>query len=149
MISPNLSDRDFWRFSALVYEQCGIELHEGKKELVRARLSKRLRQGGFGDFKAYYQFVTEDRSGDELVNMLDAISTNLTSFFREEKHFDFLKETVFPAFTRSNGGYRKIRLWSAGCSTGEEPYSLAIVLSEHFSSQPLSIVKILATDLSR
>ena len=96
MISPQLSDRDFWRFSTLVYEKCGISLHDGKKELVRARLSKRLRQGGFRDFKAYYQFVTEDNSSDELVNMLDAISTNLTSFFREQKHFDFLKETVLP-----------------------------------------------------
>ncbi len=148
VISSELSDRDFWRFSELVYEKCGIDLHDGKKELVRARLSKRLRQGGFRDFKTYYNFVMDDDSGDELVAMLDAISTNLTSFFREEKHFDFLKETVFPSFVAGNGRYRKIRIWSAGCSSGEEPYSLATCMLEHFSNNLPFDTKILATDIS-
>ena len=67
----DLSDRDFKHFSALVYEKCGIDLHEGKKTLVRVRLSKRLREGGFGDFRTYYRFITEDESGDELVRMMD------------------------------------------------------------------------------
>ena len=149
MIPSELSDRDFWRFSSLVYEKCGIELHEGKKELVRARLSKRLRTGGFKDFKTYYRYVVEDGSGDELVQMLDAISTNLTSFFREEKHFDFLRETVFPPF--SNGkrnGRQRIHAWSAGCSSGEEPYSLAICMMEHFGQALPFDTKILATDIS-
>jgi len=94
MISKELSNRDFTRFSALVYEKCGINLHEGKKELVCARLGKRLRETCFRDFKAYYKFVTQEDGMDELVRMLDAISTNKTSFFREEKHFDFLKQEV-------------------------------------------------------
>ncbi|MCK4389078.1 MAG: protein-glutamate O-methyltransferase CheR [Desulfobacterales bacterium] len=141
-----LSDRDFGRFSALVYEKCGINLQDGKKELVRARLGKRLREGGFEDFRAYYKFLTEDENGDELVRMLDAISTNLTSFFREEKHFDFLKETVFPSYLET--GLQRLRFWSAGCSSGEEPYSLAMWLLEHFAQRSYFDMKILATDIS-
>ena len=133
MIYSELSDSDFRRFSSLVYEKCGIELHEGKKELVRARLSKRLRAGGFKNFKTYYKFITEDHSGNELVRMLDAISTNLTSFFREEKHFDFLKKTVFPSYVKSKTGCKTLRVWSAGCSSGEESYSLAICMLEYFT----------------
>ena len=150
MLSTELSDRDFRRFSALVYEKCGINLHEGKKELVRARLAKRLRETGFRNFNAYYRFVTQQDSGDELVKMLDAISTNLTSFFREEKHFDFLKQVVFPTYVadKSRAGFHRPRFWSAGCSTGEEPYSLAIWLLEYFGKSPRLDVKILATDIS-
>jgi len=150
MVSTELSDRDFNRFSALVYEKCGINLHEGKKELVRARLGKRLRETGFKDFNAYYRFVTKEDVGDELVYMLDAISTNLTSFFREEKHFDFLKQVVFPSYVAGKSGvrFRRLRFWSAGCSSGEEPYSLAIWLLEYFNTSLGPDIKILATDIS-
>ncbi len=148
MIFTELSDRDFRRFSVLVYEKCGINLHDGKKELVRARLSKRLRKGNFKDFKTYYRFVAEDESGNELVRMLDAISTNQTSFFREKKHFDFLKETVFPSYVVEKINSRKLRFWSAGCSSGEEPYSLAIWLLEYLNESLPFDVKILATDIS-
>ena len=150
MLSTELSDRDFRRLSNLVYEKCGINLHQGKKELVRARLSKRLRETGFRDFNAYYKFVTQEDSGHELVKMLDAISTNLTRFFREEKHFDFLKQVVFPTYVGgSNGaGFHRLRFWSAGCSSGEEPYSLAIWLLECFRKSRRANVKILATDIS-
>ena len=96
MISVDLSDRDFRRFSRLVHENCGINLHDGKKELLRARLGKRLRETGLRDFRAYWKFLTEDETGEELVRMLDAVSTNLTSFFREPKHFTFLEKTVLP-----------------------------------------------------
>jgi chemotaxis protein methyltransferase CheR len=130
----------------LVYEKCGINLHEGKKTLVRARLGKRLREGSFRDFKAYYRFLTEDENGDELVRMLDAISTNLTSFFREKDHFDFLKDRVFPSYAAS--GHRRLRFWSAGCSSGEEPYSLAMWLWEYVGQGPCLDMKILATDIS-
>jgi chemotaxis protein methyltransferase CheR len=150
MVSTELTDQDFRRFSALVYEKCGINLHEGKKELVRARLAKRLRETGLKNFNAYYKFVTQGDNGNELVRMLDAISTNLTSFFREEKHFHFLKEVVFPTYVpaEKKPGFCGIRFWSAGCSTGEEPYSLAIWLLEYFGKSPHSDAKILATDIS-
>jgi chemotaxis protein methyltransferase CheR len=150
MISKELSNRDFTRFSALVYEKCGINLHEGKKELVCARLGKRLRETCFRDFKAYYKFVTQEDGMDELVRMLDAISTNKTSFFREEKHFDFLKQEVFPTYVKGKNatGFHRLRFWSAGCSTGEEPYSLAMWVSECFGKSPRADVKILASDIS-
>lgn len=150
MLSTQLSDSDFRRFSQLVYEKCGINLHHGKKELVRARLGRRLQETGCKDFKAYYKFVTQEDSEQELAKMLDAISTNLTSFFREVKHFDFLKRVIFPTHVTRKDTARsaKLRFWSAGCSTGEEPYSLAILLLEHFGKSSRSDMKILATDIS-
>jgi chemotaxis protein methyltransferase CheR len=145
-----LSDIDFRRFSALVYKKCGIHLRKGKKELVRARLGKRLREIGFEDFKAYYRFLSQDESGNELVKMLDAISTNLTNFFREERHFDFLENDIFPNYLadRVAGGRRRRLFWSAGCSSGEEPYSLAMCLLEYFGGGAGHKIKVLATDIS-
>lgn len=145
-----LSNQDFKHFQALVYEKCGINLHEGKKELVRARLSKRLRQIGINSFSAYYRKLQDDDSGDELVQMLDAISTNLTSFFREAKHFKFLETTVLPQFADrlKNNPREKLNIWSAGCSSGEEPYSLAICLLEHFGAGIADRLYIRATDIS-
>ncbi len=150
MFYTELSDRDFRHISALVYERCGIDLHEGKKQLVHARLGKWLRQTGFKDFSGYYKFLTEGDTGYELVCMLDSICTNTTSFFREEKHFDFLKQVVFPSYVsgKNGGGLRRLRFWSAGCSSEEEPYSLAIWLSEYLGKSPGFDVKILATDIS-
>ncbi len=151
MFYTELSDRNFAHISTLVYETCGINLHEGKEPLVRARLGKRLRETGFKDFSSYYKFLTDGDTGYELVCMLDSICTNTTSFFREEKHFDFLKQVVFPSYVsgKNGRGSRRLRFWSAACSSGEEPYSLAIWLSEHFvkKNTPLD-VKILATDIS-
>lgn len=146
----HFSDLDFKRFSLLVYERCGINLHQRRKELVRARVSRRLREAGFEDFKTYYRFVTREDGGDELVRLLDTISTNLTSFFREEKHFDFLRQKVFPNYTtnRRENGPLKLRFWSAGCSSGEEPYSLAMLLLEYLGEDSDCDVKILATDIS-
>ena len=91
-----LTQADFEKFSHLVYEQSGISLHNGKKELIKARLSKRVRQGRFKSFRDYYQYVVQDDSGEELVFLLDSISTNLTSFFREQSHFDYLKNELLP-----------------------------------------------------
>ena len=148
MIGSDLSEQDFWRFSSLVYDKCGIALHEGKRELVRARISKRLREGGFHNFGSYYDYLTDEDCGDELVKFLDAISTNLTSFFREEVHFTYLKEQVFSAFESGSKSTNRLRAWSAGCSSGEEPYSMAICFMEHFGSRLPFDTKILATDLS-
>lgn len=138
-----LTDRDFEKIRRLIYEQCGINLHEGKRELVRARLSKRLREGNFHSFAEYFRYVTTEEGTDELINMIDSISTNLTYFFRENNHFHRLAVIV--------GKWAEvkpqIRIWSAGCSTGEEPYSIAISLSETLSTSRTSF-SILATDIS-
>ena len=144
-----LSAREFSLFSSLVYEKAGINLHEGKKELVRSRLSRRLRAKKMSRFKEYYQFLMDDESGEELVHMLDAISTNLTSFFREPKHFAFLERTALPAIIANEKAQtRPLYIWSAGCSSGEEPYTLSICLHEFARSHPLQNFKIMATDIS-
>jgi chemotaxis protein methyltransferase CheR len=144
-----LTQADFEKFSRLVYEQSGISLHDGKKELIKARLSKRVRQGRFKSFRDYYQYVVEDDSGEELVFLLDAISTNLTSFFREQSHFDYLKSELLPRWkTARKGSDPQIRVWSAGCSSGEEVYSISITLQEGLEHPEQWKIKILATDLS-
>ena len=146
MIIQDISDNNFRRFSKLIFESCGINLHDGKKELVRARLGKRMRQIGCDSFNKYFRIIKNDSTGEELVKMLDAVSTNLTSFFREDKHFQFLKDTVFPTYETSTP--ESLRFWSAGCSSGEEPYSLAIWLRENLSQRVTQDIRILATDIS-
>ncbi|MEW6516014.1 MAG: protein-glutamate O-methyltransferase [candidate division FCPU426 bacterium] len=147
--TPELTASDFKAISTLVMERCGIHLHSGKQELVKARLGKRLRTLGFETWRQYLNLLKEDESGDEITSMLDAISTNLTYFFRENSHFDFLAQTILPAVvaTADKRG-RKLRIWSAGCSTGEEPYTIALVLSECIPDLDRWDAKILATDLS-
>jgi len=150
MNSSELSDQYYERISQLIYEQCGINLHDGKKELVKARLGKRLREGNFQSFSEYYKFVTTREGTDELIAMIDSISTNLTYFFREESHFQRLQTIVKSLLDNPAGQRRKnpgIRIWSAGCSTGEEPYSLGIAVKEALNGSPAN-VKIMATDIS-
>jgi len=144
-----LTDEEFEKISDLVKSLCGINLHQGKKELVKARLSKRLRALGLTRFDDYIRYVRNDGGGDELVAMLDSISTNLTSFFREPGHFDYLAEQVLPAIAARAGPHRRsLRIWSAGCSTGEEPFTIGIVVSENIPNPDSWDVRILATDLS-
>ncbi len=148
--SIELSEKEFQAFSDLVHRKAGINLHSGKKQLVRARLAARIRSLKLGTFSQYYDYVINDHKGDELVLLLDSISTNLTQFFREPKHFDFMAEKFLPelAAARLKSDQRQIRVWSAGCSTGEEPYSIAITLLDNLSSFTGWDIKILATDLS-
>jgi chemotaxis protein methyltransferase CheR len=144
-----MTDADFKKFSNLVYDLCGINLHDGKKELVKARLGKRIRIGQFESFREYYQYVVQDQSGQELAHLLDSISTNFTSFFREQKHFDYLQKDFLPNWiARKKMGERTLRFWSAGCSSGEEPYSLLIVLLEAIENVQSWDLKILASDIS-
>ncbi|HOG16720.1 MAG: Chemotaxis protein methyltransferase [Syntrophaceae bacterium PtaU1.Bin231] len=148
MNSLEMRDIDFEKISRLIYGQCGINLHEGKKELVKARLGKRLREGNFRSFADYYKFVTTEDGTDELVSMIDSISTNLTFFFREEIHFQKLRQIIAKRPAASvRDGVDRLSVWSAGCSTGEEPYSLAITLRECENGRPLD-ARILATDIS-
>jgi len=145
-----LEDRDFRRISDLVYQYCGINLHDGKKELVRARLAKRLRLGNFKTFAEYISHILEDKTGQHFATLIDSISTNLTSFFREPQHFEFLSKNFLPALLERKEKKRKfkIRTWSAGCSSGEEAYSIAITLLEAIKGQSHWDTKILATDIA-
>lgn len=145
-----LKESEFQKFSRYVYETSGINLHGGKKELLKARLGKILRQKNLGSFREYYDQVVSDESGHELTVLLNSISTNLTFFFREQQHFDFLRATALPEFMDRNGSSKNncVRLWSAGCSSGEEPYSIAMTMGESFDHKGSWGFKILATDIS-
>lgn len=134
----------FEKFQQIVYQQSGIALGENKEALVSARVGKRMRALGCEEIKDYLKLVLDDTSGQELVHLLDSISTNVTSFFREASHFDFLGKVLSQW---AAGGQRRFRMWSAACSTGEEPYSMAITALESGICAN-SDVRILATDIS-
>jgi chemotaxis protein methyltransferase CheR len=143
-----ISDRDFERFRRLIHQEAGIALSDGKRALLCSRLGKRLRHLGLQTYSDYYDVVTADASGEERRELVNCITTNLTSFYREAHHFEFLRREV-TALSRSlpAGRAKRLRLWSAGCSTGEEPYSIAIALHEALGSLEGWDVKILATDI--
>jgi chemotaxis protein methyltransferase CheR len=150
LIQVELTDRDYRNFSDLIYEKSGINLHQGKRELLKARLAKVLRQSDFTSVREYYDFLTKDATGDAFIPLLDVISTNLTSFFREPKHFDFLSEVVVNELFGTSGKGRsgEIRVWCAGCSSGEEAYSIAMTLLEALPESRHNDIRILATDIS-
>jgi len=135
----------FRKFQSLIYEESGINLREGKETLVANRIGKRLKELEMDSAAEYYKFVTSDNGADEIVLLLDSISTNVTSFFREPDHFDFFSKRLQEWF---NQGQRKFRIWSAACSTGEEPYTLAMVANETLRGKGPLDLKILATDIS-
>jgi chemotaxis protein methyltransferase CheR len=139
-----LSASDFDQFRTLAYKHFGLDLPDGKQQLVAARLGKKMRDLNLNSYRAYYQHVVEDQTGDALVAMVDALTTNHTSFFRESAHFDFLLKTVLPPL-RSKGS---LDVWSAACSSGEEPYSLAFCLFDELGPEGFASVRILATDIS-
>jgi chemotaxis protein methyltransferase CheR len=132
-ISPDrefdFTDADFERIRQFVSEHTGIVLTEKKKDMVYGRLSKRIRRGDFDSFSAFIDALDEGNE-DEQDFMINAITTNLTAFFREKHHFEFLKNTVIPSLIKKKGYKKHLRVWSAGCSTGEEPYSIAMILKK-------------------
>jgi chemotaxis protein methyltransferase CheR len=148
---PAITDQEFALFQALIHREAGIYLSPAKKALLVGRLMRRLKELGLSSFGAYYRVVTEGGDETEQVRLLDCICTNETHFFREPRQFEFLEQRIFPEWeARAAAGKmpRRIRAWSAACSTGEEPYSLAMVLLERFPSASGWEVEILATDLS-
>jgi chemotaxis protein methyltransferase CheR len=140
-----LTAEQFDTVRTLLHGISGIDLQEGKERLVQSRLGRSLRTLGLPDFETYLAYVQADRSGGALSDLVDALTTNETSFFRESRHLDVLCQEVLPPLRQQA---RPIRLWSAGCSTGEEPYTLAMVLRAALAQSGHSEVRILATDLS-
>lgn len=140
----SMNRETFSKFVALIYEKSGITLNDNKEALVTSRIAKRMRKLGIATHRDYLRHVLDDTSGEEIVNMLDAISTNVTHFFREGEHFDFVKERMQEWLDK---GERKFTFWSAGCSSGEEPYTLAMVLREVTGRHQVNL-RILATDIS-
>jgi chemotaxis protein methyltransferase CheR len=143
-LETDLTAEQFGEISRTVYDIAGIQLREGKEGLVRSRLAKRMRQLGLPGFEAYLARVRGDASGRELAEMIDLLTTNKTSFYREAAHFDFLRERLLPAL-----GPGPVRIWSAGCSSGEEPYTMAMVVRDVWPDAERRDVKILATDISK
>lgn len=142
----DFTDDNFQRIRRFVTEHTGIVLTEAKKDMVYGRLSKRIRKGSYNTFNAFCDAI---ESGDEEEQefLINAITTNLTAFFRENHHFEYLANTIVPQLLKNNAYSKRIRVWSAGCSTGEEPYSIAMTLREAIPNIDDWDVKILATDL--
>ena len=139
------SAKDFKYISSIIAERTGIVLSDAKHDMVYSRLARRLRQLNLTEFSEYLSLI---KSGDEkeILEFTNAITTNLTSFFREKHHFDFLRQKVLPELKRTKLD-RRIRVWSAGCSSGEEPYSIAMTIRDVFPNLSGWDIKILATDL--
>ena len=143
LLTAELDRSQFQEISRIIYDQCGISLKSGKEALVRARLLKRLRALQIRSVKEYMELISSDKGRDEIDTLIDVMTTNKTSFFRESAHFDYLTEEILPAFT-----HRRLRFWSAACSSGEEPYTLAMVLREAIPAIDQKDVLILSTDIS-
>lgn len=143
-----LTDKDFFYLSQLAGEIAGISLSSGKRELIYGRLAKRLRILDLNSFKEYCASLKEEDS-EERTHFINAITTNVTSFFREDHHFEFMTDTLLPELIRmkSTDSQPRLRIWSAGCSSGKEAYSIAMVLKECIPDIERWDVKILATDL--
>jgi len=140
-----ITPEEFKLFKGLVYEKMGISLSDHKVSLVQGRLSKRLRKLELKSFTDYYNYVTDPKNKEEIFYFADAISTNVTSFFREPGQWAYLEENINAILSQVKD--KKLRIWSAACSSGEEPYSIAMFLKEHIKD-PTWDIKILATDIS-
>ena len=122
--------RDFDFLRRLSNERTGIVVTDDKFDMFYSRLSRRVRALGLGSFAEYCDYLSDAANDDEMVQLVNAITTNLTAFFRENHHFEFLSQTALPEAVARNRDDRRVRIWSAGCSTGEEPYSLSMTLEE-------------------
>lgn len=147
---PPPTDREFGLLQALIHREAGIFLAPYKKALLHARLSRRIRELGLTSFDAYHRLVSRPEQRAELRVLLDLISTHETSFFREPAHFEFLRKIVLPGLKAAHTAGQhdqSVRAWSAGCSTGEEPYSIAMTLLEQLPPQRGWRIDVLGTDI--
>lgn len=142
-----LSARDFREVSSFIYEYCGIKMPETKRSMLEGRLRKRLRATGYPTFSEYCDYLFRHGGMEaESVFLIDVVTTNKTDFFREPNHFDYMEKIVLPALGRKGVG--RIRAWSSACSTGAEPYTMAMILAEAAEKGTIPDYSILATDLS-
>ncbi|HEX6372646.1 MAG TPA: protein-glutamate O-methyltransferase CheR [Longimicrobium sp.] len=149
--APTMGPAEFGRFRALIYREAGIHLADCKQALLVGRLSRRLRELGLRSFGAYWRLVADGGDPAERRRMLEAVCTHETHFFRERHHWEFLAGELFPrwrAEAAARGRARRVRAWSAGCSSGEEPYSLAMALLHHLPPSEGWSLEVVATDIS-
>lgn len=144
-VSYEISKKEFQALSELVYKEVGIHLAEHKIMLVKSRLSKRLRDLGLGSFTEYFDYIQNDSNGEEIIMLINQISTNVTSFFREQSQWDYLQRNIGDLEQKKE---KKLRIWSAACSSGQEPYTIAIFLLSMLKNPSQWDIKILATDIS-
>lgn len=142
-----LTPADFAAIARLLHEETGIALHEGKATLLYSRLGKRLRALGLQDFRSYCELIENPDETEERGHMIRALTTNVTRFFREPHHFDHLRDTVLPPLLQAAGRGGRVRIWSAACSTGQEPYSLALIILGLLPQAAKLDVRVLATDI--
>lgn len=148
IFKAQLTQDEFDKLSKFIYKESGIKMPPVKKVMLQSRLQKRLRQLNMSNFKDYISYVfSKEGLNNEIIHMLDVVSTNKTDFFREPIHFDFLSQEVLPQFILDKN-YRTIKVWSAGCSSGEEPYTIAIVLADFAEKNPGFDYSIVGTDIS-
>lgn len=143
-----ITDKEFWQLSKYIKANYGISLKEEKRALVIGRLHNVLMQNNFKSFSEYFDYVVSDRTGNAVTTLVNKITTNHTFFMREADHFRFFKDAVLP-YLAGKAKDRDLRIWSAGCSSGEEPYTLAMIISDYFGpDKKWWDTKILATDIS-
>lgn len=144
-----ISDKEFNKLTEYVKSNYGINLTEKKKTLVVGRLQNILQQKNFNNFSEYYEYIVSDSTGEAVTTLVNKITTNHTFFMRESDHFEYFGKTVLPYWAAVLRAHKDLRVWSAGCSSGEEPYTLAMVMSDSFGAEKaLWDTKILATDIS-
>jgi chemotaxis protein methyltransferase CheR len=148
LVNLDITEAEFAKLRNYVKNNVGISLSDQKASMVRGRLSKRVNQLGLESFSEYYDFLVRDASGEELTLFINAISTNVTSFFRSPNHWEFLKGHL-KFLAEKKGNKKKLRIWSAACSSGEEPYTIAMSLKDNMRDFHEWDIKILATDISQ
>jgi chemotaxis protein methyltransferase CheR len=146
--TDTLSTRDMSRLCGLIYEKSGININAEKKIMLEGRLKRRMTALQLPSYGEYCKYLFAGHDAGEMVHLIDAVSTNKTDFFREKEHFELLVSSALPKLRIGEASGREFRIWSAGCSSGEEPYTMAIVLSEYARTHPGFRFRILATDIS-
>jgi chemotaxis protein methyltransferase CheR len=149
IVKHTMTDEDFKRLSTFVYGELGIKMPYPKKVMLQCRLQKRVNDLKLASFTEYLEFVfSKEGQEDEMIRMIDLVTTNKTDFFREPSHFDYLRDVVLPELFETKPSRKSIRIWSAACSSGEEPYTLAIVLKDFLEMYPEVDFEIFGTDIS-
>ncbi len=143
-----LTDKDFKKLSKLIYDRFGINLTEQKRALLMGRLNKVVRTMGFTNYREYFEYVVNDKTNESLLKLVDKISTNHTFFFRGKDHFDFLSDTVLPELDNMFSDNTELRIWSAGCSSGAETFTIAMILKEYYVKTLFKEIGMLGTDIS-
>jgi len=146
-ISKDFGDKEFHALAILAKQEFGLNLAESKKPLVYSRISKRLKARGIKSFRQYLEIINLESETSERQALISALTTNVTSFFREKHHFDILKNEIIEPLRANAQGKQRLRIWSAGCSTGQEPYSIAMTILDTLTLEKTSDIKILATDI--